>query len=547
MHSMDLLKDISLGIIFSVAVAHVARLFRQPLILGYVVGGAMLGPVLGLGLITDEVSIEFISEIGLIFLLFIIGLEINIRELMKMGKSIIVTGFFQFAACALLGYGAFYLFGAFPLAHDRLYMAIGLALSSTLIVVKLLNDKFETFTLAGKLTISVLVLQDIWAIIFMAFQPNLQSPQLGGLLLSFIKGFALIGAAFMLSRYLLGRVFSSAAKSPELVLLTSIAWCFLLCSVSEKIGLSKEMGALIAGMSIAAFPYGADIIGKLSGIRDFFVTLFFVSLGLKIPVLSLGDIGVAVALSVFVILTRLLSVPFIAVRMKLGLRAGIISALNLSQISEFSLVIMALGVGYGHISPSAQPIMLTSMLMAAIMATYIINYNDRLAKLLAGCLGRNIQDEDAPQAAGTEHPAKDIIFLGCFREGMFLLDAVDKYAPELKSRVLVVDFNQSLKEPLSARGYEWEYGDLSNPETLSHIGIDKASVVVCTIGDIFLKGTNNLRLLRQMKTLAPSAKKIMLAEDSSSAQALTAEGADSVIISGQVSGQAIFDSLKNLV
>lgn len=547
MHSLDLLKDISLGIIFSVAVAHVARLLRQPLILGYVVGGALLGPVLGLGLITDEMSIEFISEIGLIFLLFIIGLEINIRELMKMGKSIIVTGFFQFAACAGIGYAAFYLCGVFPQEHDRLYMAIGLALSSTLIVVKLLSDKFETFTLAGKLTISVLVLQDIWAIIFMAFQPNLQSPQLGGLVLSFIKGFALIGAAFLLSRYFLSKIFSSAAKSPELVLLTSIAWCFLLCSVSEKIGLSKEMGALIAGMSIAAFPYGADIIGKLSGIRDFFVTLFFVSLGLKIPVLSIGDIGIAVALSIFVVLTRLLSVPYIAVKMKLGLRAGIISALNLSQISEFSLVIMALGVGYGHVSPTAQPIMLTAMLMAAIMSTYIINYNDKLAKVLASCLGQNIQDVEVPAGKDTEHPAKDIIVLGCFREGMFLLEAVDKFAPELKKRILVVDFNQSLKEMLESRGYEWEYGDLSNPETLAHIGIDKASVVICTIGDIFLKGTNNLRLLRQMKTLAPNAKKIMLAEDAASSKALMAEGADSVIISGQVSGQAIFDNLQKLV
>lgn len=549
MHSIDLLKDISLGIMFSVAVAHVARFLRQPLILGYVLGGVLLGPSLGLGLISNEQSIELISEIGLIFLLFIIGLEINLRELLKMGRSIIVTGFFQFAACAGLGFLIFKLAGVFPQAHDRLYVSIGLALSSTLIVVKLLNDKFETFTVAGKLTISVLVLQDVWAIIFMAFQPNLQSPQVGGLLLSAVKGFALIGAAYLASKYALSRLYSSVAKSPELVLLTSIAWCFLLCSVSQAAGLSKEMGALIAGMSIAAFPYGADIIGKLSGIRDFFVTLFFVALGLKIPVLALNDILIAVALSGFVVLSRLLSVPYIAVKMKLGLRTGIISALNLSQISEFSLVILALGAGYGHISASVQPIMLTAMLLAAIMSTYVINYNDRIAGFIASCLGRSLHQDRSPvkEPDSAEQVKRDIVVLGCFREGMFFLDSIEALAPELKQRILVIDFNQSLKEKLSKRGYAWKYGDLSNPETLAHVGIGSASIVICTIADVFLKGTSNLRLLRQMKTLAPKAKKIMLAEDAHAAKALLAEGADKAVVAGQVAGKAVFDNLQSLI
>lgn len=547
MHSADLLKDISLGIIFSVAIAHLARLVKQPLILGYVVGGALLGPVLGFGLISDEQNIEFISEIGLLFLLFIIGLEINIRELLKLGKPIVVTGLVQFAGCAGLGFLIFKLGGFFPLAHDRLYVAIGLALSSTLIVVKLLNDKFETFTLAGRLTISVLVLQDIWAIIFMAFQPSLQSPQLGGLAMSLVKGFALVGAAFMISRRVLSRLFASVSKTPELVLLTAIGWCFLLCSVCQAAGLSKEMGALIAGMSIAAFPYGADIIGKVGGIRDFFVTLFFVSLGLKIPELSLKDIGIAAALGAFVLLTRLLTVPFAAFRMKLGVRAGLVSALNLSQISEFSLVILALGAGYGHISPTLQATMLTAMLLAAVAGTYLIIYNDKIANLLLPLLLRRSRGEARAERAGDADAARrDIVVLGCFREGSFFLDAVDQHAPELKARILVVDFNHALEKTLAARGYAWEYGDLGNPETLSHIGIDKAATIICTVSDIFLKGTSNLRLLRQLQSAAPGARKIMMAETAAAAEALLTEGADRVIISGQYSGRALFENLQQL-
>ncbi len=545
MHSMNLLRDVSLGIIFSAASAHMARLLRQPLILGYVVGGVVLGPALGLGLISDAESISFISEIGLIFLLFIIGLEINLRELMKMGRSIIATGFFQFAACALMGYALFKWLGVFADNYDRLYMSIGLALSSTLIVVKLLNDKFETFTLAGRITISLLVLQDIWAIIFMAFQANLQSPQIGGLLLSFFKGFVLVGAAFSISRYVLGRIFRAASKAPELVLLTAIGWCFLLCAASEAAGLSKEMGALIAGMSIAAFPYGPEIIGKVGGIRDFFVTLFFVALGLQIPELTVADIGIALALSAFVLISRLLSVPFMAAKMGLGLRAGIISALNLSQISEFSLVIFALGAGYGHLSPSATPIMLTAMLLAAVCGTYLIGYNDKIAALLLCALGQKHRPDQCD--ADSKAAARDIVVLGCFRDGRFFLEAVEKHAPELKDRIVVVDFNHSLKESLAAHGYDWRYGDLSSPETLTHIGIGSASVIVCAIPDVFLKGTTNLRLLRQIAHLAPKARKLMFAEDEAAAAELRKAGADSVVIAGQVSGGAMFESLKTLV
>ena len=281
--SLSLLTDIAYGIIFAAAASHVARLFRQPLILGYVLGGVLLGTHLGFGLVTNEANIELISEIGLNLLLFIIGMEINLRELVKMGKSMLTLGIVQFAACVALGLLAFRFFG-YRIGNgnfDLLYIAVAAALSSTLIVVKLLHDKFEIHTVAGRLTVGVLVLQDVCAIVFMACQPNLLNPQLGNIAQSLGFGAVLVATTFLASRHLLSRLFHAASKSPELVLLTSIAWCFFIAGLAEIAGLSKEMGALIAGMSIAAFPYGTDVVAKLTGIRDFFVTLFFVSLGLK--------------------------------------------------------------------------------------------------------------------------------------------------------------------------------------------------------------------------------------------------------------------------
>ncbi|MFH1619207.1 MAG: cation:proton antiporter [bacterium] len=547
---MAILRDIALAIIFSVAAAHVVRFLKQPLILGYVLGGILIGNKLGLGLVSSEHSIEFISEIGLIFLLFIIGLEIKIQDLAKMGKSSIFIGLFQFLSCLILGLFVFKISGAFPQLYDSLYLGIGLALSSTLIVVKLLNDKFETFTTAGKLTVSILVLQDIWAIIFMAVQPNLQSPQIGILAFSFLKGFLIVGAAFYLSGHVLRRVFSAAAKSSELVLLTAIAWCFLVCIASEKAGLSKEMGALIAGVSIAAFPYGTEVIGKLCGIRDFFVTLFFVALGMKIPALSPGNILTAAGLSIFVLASRLLSIPFITAKLGLGTRTGIVSALNLSQISEFSLVILALGAGYGHVSGNTQAVLLTAMLISAVAGTYFIYYNDRLAALIMRLSGTLHSDAprgvpDAKKTSGAS-PERDIVLLGCFREGMFLLSRIDASIPEFKPRIMVVDFNPSLKGRLEKMGYKWKYGDISNHSTLSHLGLNNASIIICAIPDVFLKGTTNMALLKQLRKAAPKAKKIMMAEDVAAAESLKKEGADRVIIPAEVAGDFMLESLKSL-
>jgi len=550
--SLSLLTDIAYGIIFAAAASHVARLFRQPLILGYVLGGVLLGTHLGFGLVTNEANIELISEIGLNLLLFIIGMEINLRELVKMGKSMFTLGIVQFAACVALGLLAFRFFG-YRIGNgnfDLLYIAVAAALSSTLIVVKLLHDKFEIHTVAGRLTVGVLVLQDVCAIVFMACQPNLLNPQLGNIAQSLGFGAVLVATTFLASRHLLSRLFLAASKSPELVLLTSIAWCFFIAGLAEIAGLSKEMGALIAGMSIAAFPYGTDVVAKLTGIRDFFVTLFFVSLGLKVPVPTLQSLKISLVVAAFVLSSRLLSVAPTAYFLRMGLRNGLLTALTLAQMSEFSLVITALGANYGHVSEGLSSTVLTSMLVTSILATYIIKFNDTLTRTLMRA-GRilNIQ-ESGVQEEKTRHrvsPKRDIVLLGCFRAGMAFLEAVETRASHLKERVLVVDFNAALKDLLEPRGFHWVYGDLAHPETLHHWGIKDASFVICSISDTFLKGITNRRLLAHLKQMAPNAQIIMTAEENQEADILRKEGARYVIVSEKLSGMRICELVtKNL-
>src|SRR5881296_1816306 len=358
----DLLAAIALSVIAAAALALLARTLRQPLILGYIAGGVVLGPHLGLGVVSDEASIQVISEIGLIFLLFIIGLEIDVPRVLQAGRTILVLGVLQFPLCAALTWYALApAVSGFGGRLDGFYLAVALSLSSTLIGVKLVYDKLEISTFAGKLTLGVLIFQDLWAISFLALQPNLDRIGAGPLLRSLAAGAALVGMAALLSRYVLPTLFRAIATSYELVLITAIAWCFLVSGIAGQIGLSTEMGALIAGLVLAAFPYGMEVVARLSGVRDFFVTLFFVTLGLTIFPLS--------------------------ALLRLDLRTAGVVAINLSQVSEFSLVIVNLGVEQGHVSPDVAGVVLYTLLLTAVLSTYGILYNHQIATGVGRALG----------------------------------------------------------------------------------------------------------------------------------------------------------------
>lgn len=337
-HGLTIIQDIGWSIVFAGIAAYVARLLKQPLLLGYIAAGAVLGTNIGIGIVKSEESIHLISEIGLLMLLFIIGLEIRLPDLMKLGKELFLLGIIQFTGSVLLGLLVFRLelFQVGDGPYDTLYLAVATSISSTLIVVKLLQEKFEIKTVAGRITLGILVFQDLWAILFMGLQPNLSNPEPLTILRSFVGVAGLVVLSFTISRYILCRLFTYASNSPELVLLTAMAWCFSVAGFASYTGLSMEMGALVAGMSIAAFPQGGDVISKVSGIRDFFITLFFVALGMKVPLPSLEMLGLAALLLVFVVFARAITIVPTSFFTGTGLRAGMLSSLNLSQISEFS-------------------------------------------------------------------------------------------------------------------------------------------------------------------------------------------------------------------
>ena len=333
----ELIHDIALAILAAWLIGVAAHYARLPIILAYLVAGFLLGPS-GFRWISSEESITTIAELGLIFLLFMIGLEIDLKKIIRAGVVIIGTGAVQIIGGCIIGIVFFRLIGL-PMGGghwDALYLGVAAALSSTVIIVKMLYDKRELETLPGRITLGVLVLQDLFAILFLAVQPSLKDLPFTVILLSVGRVCGLVATAFLISRFILPHLFHLSPE-PELVLVGALAWCFAVAEFAVYLGFSREMGALIAGVMLSTFPYALDVIAKITSLRDFFITLFFVGLGMTIPIPTSAVIWLVVILSAFTIVSRLLTTFLPLYVMRQGLRASILPAINLCQLSESHL------------------------------------------------------------------------------------------------------------------------------------------------------------------------------------------------------------------
>lgn len=538
-HEADLLGSIGLCVVTAAVLALVAHRLRQPLLLAYLLAGVVIGPELGFGWVHDAHSIHTVSEIGLILLLFIIGLEIDLKKLLAAGKPVLVTGLLQFPLCVLLGLGFFRLLGYRLGGGDfaLLYLAACLGISSTMIVVKLLYDKFELDTLPGRLTLGILVFQDIWAIVVLAIQPSLAQLELAPLLASLTKGVLVVWFSFAASKLLLPPLFRSVARSPELVLIAAMAWCFAVCGAADAAGLSREMGALIAGLCLSTFPYTLDVTAKVVSVRDFFVTLFFVALGMQIPRPSTQLLAAAAAAAICLVATRFVTIFPLLHLLRLGHRASLLPAINLSQISEFSMVIAALGLAHGHIDNEVVGVLIFVFVLTSVGSTYLITASERVQAVLGRGLTR-LGIRDLALAAGDETPATRphrLVFLGFYREASSLLHEFELEAGPgerhpLVEELLVIDFNPEVQRELQARGIPCVYGDIAHLDTLHHAEIHHAQLVVSTVQDSILKGTDNLRLLQAARRLCPDAKAVVTADRIDRALALYEAGADYVLL-----------------
>lgn len=525
----NLVTDIAVCIIAAWVVAVASQAARQPLLLAYLVAGFAVGPN-GLKWVTDAGTIQLISHIGLSLLLFMIGLEIDLKRMVSAGKIITLTALSQIFGCVALGWLFFGLIGLASGWLEALYLGVAMALSSTVIIVKLLYDKRELDTLAGRVTLGVLVLQDLFVIVFLAIQPDLKHPALAVFVIAALKVMLLGGVAYAVSRFLLPPIFRFVARQPELVLVGALAWCFALAGLAQYLGLSPEMGALIAGVMVSTFPYTLDVIAKVTSLRDFFVTLFFVGLGMTIPIPTWNFAIWTLVVSAFVIVSRLVTVFPVLHVLRLGHRVSLLPAVNLCQISELSLVLLALGKAAGDVSDKSMSVVAFAFAFLAIDTTYVVAKSGLILRKVAPWLTR-LGFADLPGAASETVAGEKfgrIFLLGFSWTASSLLEEIRRQKPELLPELQVVDYNPVVIERLRKRGVRVIYGDISQRDTLVHTGLARAEIIICSLPDMVLRGANNRKLLRQLQDLSPNAQIIVNAEKLSEAESLYAAGASYV-------------------
>jgi len=544
-----LVLDIGLALVGAGLLAIVFTRLRIPTVAAFLLAGVLLGPVGKV--ISDQGAIDTIAQLGLILLLFLIGLEIDIRSLVASGRTVIASGLLQFPVTVvfgllaaqgllLLGVGTGVLGGNYA----PLYAGFAIAASSTLLVVAMLQQSFTLDTISGRMALALLIFQDVWAIVVLALQPNLESPRLGPIAAS-LAGIALLGVvAMVIARTALMRGFSWVAKQPATVLVASLAWCFGVViaginidealsrtfDISPGLAVSAGMGAMIAGTTIASLPFAVEITRQVSVVRDFFVTLFFVGIGMTIPAPDeIGIVVVAIALAVLAIVSRFLVMLPLLYASGLDRRNATLTSTKLAPISEFGLVIAFIGLRLGHIDEKVSAVIVLAFVLTAIASPWLFTRADKVYDILAPILDR-LGLKQPP--TGPDGPAEeyDLALLGLHRTGSSVLAELHASDPGLLPRTLVVDFNVAIHEQVAKLGPHVVYGDFTIPETLQHAGVDRARVVLCTIPGDILVSASTRRLVETVRDLCPRAVVIFTATTFPEARALYAAGADYVLI-----------------
>ena len=477
--------EIALTLLAAALVGTAGTWLRQPLVVSFIVVGILLGPA-GTGLVAHHDQIALLGSIGIALLLFVVGLKLDVQTIRTLGTVAAATGLGQIVATSVVGFGLALALGMNTLAAA--YVAVALTFSSTVIIVKLLSDKCEIDALHGRIAIGLLIVQDVAAIlviIWIAAFGRGQAPWLAwpdaaiGLLGA--AGFLVSVAA--LARHVLPGIAAYLARVPELLVLSGIAWALVLAAASELLGLGKEIGAFVAGTSLAQTPYRDAIASRLVTVRDFLLLFFFIDLGsrLDIPLLS-AAVADAIVLSLFVLVGNPLIMMAIMGLMGYRKRTSFLVGLTVAQISEFSLILGALGLRLGHLQAQEMALITIVGLVTFGVSTYLIVHSDRLYEWLAPWLGAFERQTPFREggAEGREAAAADVIVFGVGRYGGSLVRQLLRRG----RRVIGVDFDPHVLRQWEAEDIRLLYGDANDPELIQHIPLEGARWIVSTMPDI---------------------------------------------------------------
>ena len=477
--------EFSVLLVVSAVIGMIAVQLRQPLIVAFIAVGILVGPAV-LGIVSLNEKIELLAHIGIAILLFVVGLKLDLHIIRTMGVVALFTGLGQVVFTSVFGFLIALALGLEPIS--ALYVAVALTFSSTIIIVKLLSDKRELNALHGRIAIGFLIVQDIVVVLAMiALTAAGQAQETTNLGYEFfmvlVKGVVMLAVVALLMRYVIPALLDRLAKSPELLILFAIAWAMLGASVGYLLGFSQEVGAFLAGISLASTHYRELIGARLVSLRDFLLLFFFISLGASLEMETLGaQVGPALLLSVFVLIGNPLIVMVIMGYMGYRKRTGFLAGLTVAQISEFSLILAALGFSLGHINQETVGLVTLVGLITISLSTYMILYSHSIYSKIAPYIGvfeRKIPYREMALDQKTDRLPVDVIVFGLGRYGM----VVAKTLQSKGLQVLAVDFNPDLVTKSAQHGISVVYGDIEDPEFIAGLPLNEAKWIMGTTRD----------------------------------------------------------------
>ncbi len=470
---------------------------------------------------------QSLSEIGITLLLFMLGLEMRLKDLRSVGKTAVYTGIGQIVFTSGIGF-----FIALALGFNQLvsfYVAIALTFSSTIIIVKLLSDKKDLNSLYGKISVGFLLVQDFVAIIALILLSGFNSGAGEITVLSFLmvllKAVVLIGWVIVFSKTLLPKVVGIAARSTEILFLFSLAWAFGLAVFvsSPIIGFSIEIGGFLAGLALANSAENFQIVSKVRSLRDFFITIFFVMLGMKMVFGDFGEIVFpAFVFSIFVLIGNPIIVMAILGMMGYKRRTSFLAGLTVAQISEFSLIVVFMGNKIGHLPSEVVSLITLVGAITFVLSTYLIMHGNKLYRIAFPFLKIFERERKHETKIVSQNFEGHVILIGANRMGESIIDAL----LHNKEQVVVVDFDPEVIDRLKSRDIACFYGDIADPEIQELIGIYKSRIIISTVPDV----EDNLSILEALKRRRKRVLTIFFALETFFARALYKEGANYVVL-----------------
>lgn len=542
MADLALLTNLGLMVMAAAFSIFIARALRQPLLLGYLLAGLIVGPA-GLQLVTNQEEIALLSELGIIFLLFTIGAETDFIRFLRFGYTVLLGGLAQILVIILAVFFVFPLF-SFEVAF---YVGLALALSSTMLVVKILNEKRLLQSLPGQLMLGFLLVQDLAVIVALPVLAEGTGGFTAGLIQSLILKFLILaGIMVLLSKTVFPRLFRSAARTPELLYLTALATCFGFIAIAAELEVSLAVGAFLAGVSISMLPYNVEAMNSIRGLRDFFVLIFFVALGTQIS-FNLGGISwdLVLLLGVFVFVLKPLVLYVITQIGGYGSSVSSNVSFGMAQLSEFSLVLMLQAVTLGVITKEFYSVFVFVAGFSMAVTPYFMKHGSSFCsfiknwgsiRLFSGFsfFSRKLHELQKQPKKLSDH----IIVLGGGRTGKYMAVLLSKKYP-----VVVIDHDPVQVAFFKSKRIPVLFGSAQNFEMLDKANIEKAKLIVCTLPMMEDAGV----ITDYVKRFYPKVKVFAKANYYEDAWNLYKRGADFVLLSEIIGGHIFSENVEKFL